>query len=57
MLEHPGAGITGHGILPKRAANKEWSQPKREKCVAVLNAERRWTSDTEMQNLEFALLG
>lgn len=36
----PGVGVTRHGVLPKRAANKEWNQTRREKCVAVLNAER-----------------
>ena len=28
------------GYLPKRAANREWSQPKRKKCVVVNKAKR-----------------
>ena len=34
----------------------EWNQPKRNNCVAVNKTEKSWTSDMEMQNLEFAQL-
>ena len=33
------------GYLPRRAANREWNQPKRKKCVAVTEAERSWRSE------------
>ena len=33
------------GSLLRRAANREWNQPKREKCVAVKKAERSWRSE------------
>jgi hypothetical protein len=42
------------GYLPRRAANRVWNQPKREKCIAVNKVERSWSSeerfasDTEM---------
>lgn len=28
------------GLRPRRAADREWSQPKRKKCVAVHKAKR-----------------
>ena len=31
------------GYLLKKAANREWDQLKREKCVAVNKAERKWS--------------
>ena len=34
------------GNLPKKAAHREWNQPKRKKIVAVNKAERRH-GDTE----------
>jgi hypothetical protein len=43
------------GYLPRKAANREWNQPKR-KFVKVNKAERSWTSDMEMQSLEFSPL-
>ena len=49
--------------LPRKAANREWEQPKRRKSAAVNKAERTGRakspliSDMEMQSLEFALLG
>ena len=30
---------------PRRAANREWNQPKRKKCVAVNKAEQSWRSE------------
>ena len=33
------------GYLLKKAANKEWNQPEREKCVAVNKGERSWRSE------------
>lgn len=51
------------GSLPRKAANREWKQPKRRKCVAVSKAERTerakspLISNMETQSLEFALLG
>ena len=44
------------GYLPRKAANREWNEPKRRKCVAVNKAERSWTSDMETQSLEFVQL-
>ena len=41
------------GYLLRKAANREWNQPKR-KFVKVNKAERSWTSDMEMQSLEFS---
>ena len=38
------------GHLPRKAANREWNQPKRKKCLGVIKAERSWTSDMEMQS-------
>lgn len=35
----------GMGYLLRRAANREWSQPKRKKCVAVNKAKRGWRSE------------
>jgi hypothetical protein len=29
-------------FAPQKAANKEWSKPKRKKCVTVNKAERIW---------------
>jgi len=40
--------------LLRKAANREWIQPKRKNCVAVNKAERSWTSDMEKHSLEFA---
>ena len=31
--------------LLRRAANREWNQPKRKKCAAVNKAERSWRSE------------
>ena len=51
------------GDLPRRAANREWNQPKREKCEVVNETGRSWrskeplTSDVKRQSLEFAQLG
>ena len=48
--------------IVKRAANREWNQSKRKKCVAVNKAKRSWrseeelVSDMEMQSLEFSPL-
>ena len=33
--------------LLRRAANREWNQPKREKCVAVKKAEMNWRSEED----------
>lgn len=33
------------GYLLKRAAKREWNQPKRKKCVAVNKAKRSWRSE------------
>ena len=51
------------GYLLRRAANREWNQPRRKKFVAVNNDENgvgdlkvALTSDMEMQSLEFAQL-
>jgi hypothetical protein len=46
--------IRAKGYLLRKAANKKWNQPKRN-CVAV-NKDESWTSDKEMQSLEFAQL-
>jgi hypothetical protein len=35
------------GYLLRRAANRAWNQPKREKCVAVNNAEKSWGSEED----------
>jgi hypothetical protein len=43
--------------LLRKAANREWDQPKRKNCVAVNKAERTWIPDIEIQSLEFAKLG
>jgi hypothetical protein len=40
------------GHLSRKAANREWNQPKKKKCIAIIKAERSWTSDMEMQTLE-----
>ncbi|KAL6070602.1 hypothetical protein STEG23_013786 [Scotinomys teguina] len=46
------------GYLPGKAANREWNQTQREKCVAVNKAEQSWRSEecltSDMQSLEFA---
>jgi hypothetical protein len=42
------------GYLLRKAANREWNQPKRKKFIAIINAEKNWTSDMEIQSLEFA---
>ena len=48
--------------LPRKAANREWNQPKRKKCVAVNEMKEggdlksMLTSDMEMRSLEFAQL-
>jgi hypothetical protein len=50
------------GYLPRKAANREWNDPKRKKCVAINTAEKSGdiknalTSDTEIQSLAFAHL-
>jgi hypothetical protein len=44
------------GYLLRKAANREWNQPERRNCIAANKAERSWTSDMEMQSLEFAQL-
>ena len=31
--------------LPRRAANREWNQPRRKKCVVVNKVERNWRSE------------
>ena len=33
------------GHLPRKAANREWSHPKRKKCIAVQKAEQSWKSE------------
>jgi hypothetical protein len=33
------------GYLPRKAAIREWSKPKRKKCVAVNKAEESWKSE------------
>ena len=38
------------GYLPRVAANKEWNQPKRKKCVVVNKAERSWRSEEHFGN-------
>ena len=35
--------------LPRRTVNREWKQPKREKCVAVNKAERSWRSEEHFE--------
>jgi hypothetical protein len=49
------------GYLPRKAANREWNQPRREKFPAVNKDEKgtgdlktTLTSATEMQSLEIA---
>ena len=50
------------GYLSRRAANREWNQPKRKKCVSVNKAERSWRSEEyfdirhSIQSLEFVQL-
>jgi hypothetical protein len=44
------------GYPLRKAAKKEWNQPRRKTCFVVIKAEKSWTSDMEMQNLEFAHL-
>ena len=50
------------GYLLRKAANREWNKPKREKFVSTNNTERNWRSedcfdiDIEIQCLKFALL-
>jgi hypothetical protein len=44
------------GYLLRKAANREWNQPKRKNYAAVNKAGRSWTSDMEMQSLDFAQL-
>jgi hypothetical protein len=45
--------------LPRKAANREWKEPKRKKCVADKEAERSWRSedhfDTRHGNAEFGV--
>ena len=53
------------GHLSRRAADQVWNQPKRELCVTVAKAERRWRSEEcldirhrdEVLYVEFAQLG
>lgn len=33
------------GYLLRKAADREWSQPKREKCLVVNKSERNWRSE------------
>lgn len=50
------------GYLPRRAANRECNQPKREKWVSVKTGKRSWRSEEqsgirhEEQSLEFSLM-
>jgi hypothetical protein len=51
------------GYLPRKAANREWNQPRRKKFVAVNKNEKgtedletALTSDMKMQSLELAQL-
>ena len=54
------ADARARGYLLRRAADMEWNQPQRKKCVLVSKDKRSWrseqrlTSDPEMQRLEFA---
>ena len=52
--------VKGHGIPAKRAANREWIQPKRKKCAVDNKAGQSWRSeerfDMEMQSLVFVQL-
>ena len=48
--------IKSKGYLLRKADNREGKQPKKKKCVVVIKAERSWTSDMEMQSLEFSQL-
>ena len=47
------------GFLPRKAANREWNQPKRKKCVAVNNVEKSWRSEERFDirhgNAEFGV--
>jgi hypothetical protein len=58
MLEVPESWYTHRVYLPRKSANREWSQPKRKNCVAVNKAERSWrlksilTADIKMLSLE-----
>ena len=38
------------GHLLRRAANREWKQPKRKKCVAVNKGERSWRPEESFHN-------
>jgi hypothetical protein len=50
------------GYLLRKAANREWNQPRKKKCFAVKgekgvgNLKTALTSDLEMQSWEFAQL-
>ena len=33
------------GYLPRKVANQEWNQHRKEKCVLVNKAERSWRSE------------
>jgi hypothetical protein len=44
------------GYLLRKAANREWNQPRRKNCVIVNKPERSLTSNMEIQNLGFAQL-
>ena len=33
------------GYLLRKAANREWNQPKRKNCAAINQAERNWRSE------------
>jgi hypothetical protein len=37
------------GYLLRKAANREWNHFKRKKCVAIIKAERSWTSAMEIE--------
>ena len=41
------------GYMLRKAANREWNQPKRKKCVAVNKAERSWRSEEPESGLGF----
>ena len=48
------------GYLPRRTANRDWNQAKREKCVAVNIVEMSWKSEERFDirhgDIEFGVL-
>lgn len=44
------------GYLPRRTADNEWAQPKREKCITVSKDGGVGPSDMELPSSEFTLL-